>query len=198
MQSIRHGRGGHHRHNGRTNPRIVTGHRSQVSHKSQVTETSSAFGFPLPACFCESDGVLDPAPTHRRTNRCRGGFILPMQDAFATHEAIGRGCQQPGGFTVPGFWAGNPAPTTVGRSPAPADGQRRRRHPVARHTYFRQHDSAISGFRLSAFRLRPPPASCFRLPTIASDFRLPASGSFRSCRFTHTPLRRQAVTSKRG
>jgi hypothetical protein len=73
----------------------------------------------------------------------RGGFIRPMQDASAPHDAIGRGCHQRDGLTGPGFWAGNPAPTTLRRSPVPAGDERRR------------HDARSACLGLSALCFRP-------------------------------------------
>jgi hypothetical protein len=118
-----------------------------------------AFGFVLSASasvFFRCDGVLDPAPRESSVHPGRGGFIRPMQDASAPCDAIGRGCHQRDGFTGPGFWAGNPAPTTLGRSPAPADDQRRAARRPTRVPW-------AFGFVLSAFGFRDQwPRVCWR------------------------------------
>jgi hypothetical protein len=94
----------------------------------------------------------------------RGGFIRPMQDASAPCDVIGRGCHQRDGFTGPGFWAGDPAPTTLRRSPVLAGDERRR------------HDARSACLGLSALCFRPS-ASVFNCRDSRSDRPLvPAAG----------------------
>jgi hypothetical protein len=72
--------------------------------------------------------------------------------------ASGRGCQHRNGFTGVGSWAGNPAPTTVRRSPAPVGDERRRE--------FACFGLSAFGFRLraSGFREIPPLRRCVDHP----------------------------------
>jgi hypothetical protein len=100
-------------------------------------------------------GVTTPDPPALGFRLCAFGLRLPLSIA-ATHGAIGRGCHQGDGFTGPGFWAGNPAPTTLRRSPVLADDRRRR------------HDARSACLGLSALCFRPS-ASVFNCRDSRSD-----------------------------
>jgi hypothetical protein len=91
---------------GREIPPLTTVRRSPAPAGDERRRPPACIG--LPACafgflLMGTMAFMDPAPRESSAQVRRGGFIRPIQDASALHEAIGRGCQRRDGFTGSGF-----------------------------------------------------------------------------------------------